>query len=241
MRLRDFESGVEAASTPDAVWQVFSGYFAGTEIDRICYLHLPPPGAPDAREVRMRAEGFAEGLVTRYIEERHYRSNPVIAAARDTLEPVYWEDAVASAGLSEEEREFVASYRAAGIGAGVGIPAFGPNGRDGQCGLGFAPGVRRLRPPVLREYQWVCQLAHLRYCAILIPTLRPAPRLSGRELEVLKWVACGKSNGLIGDILGISAHTVDAHVRRLCLKLGVSDRISAAVRGIGVGLVHATM
>ena len=32
---------------------------------------------------------------------------------------------------------------------------------------------------------------------------------------------------------------MDAHLRRICLKLGVFDRISAAVRGIGVGLIHA--
>ena len=55
---------------------------------------------------------------------------------------------------------------------------------------------------------------------------------------MLGWVARGKSNSMIGDILGISAHTVDAHMRRICLKLGVSDRISATVRGIGVGLIH---
>ncbi len=48
---------------------------------------------------------------------------------------------------------------------------------------------------------------------------------------MLGWVARGKSNALIGDILGISGATVDAHLRRIYLKLGVFDRISAAVRG----------
>jgi LuxR family transcriptional regulator, quorum-sensing system regulator CciR len=239
MRLREVEAGIEAAASGEALWSAFSGYFHGTQVVRISYLHLPPLGATDVQRPQMKAEGFPEELVARYIEERHYRDNPVAAAARDRLEPVYWEDAVAAAGLSERERAFVETYRAARLGEGVGIPVYGPNGRDGQCGLGFAPGVRRLEPEVLREFQWVCQLAHLRYCAILIPTLGPPPRLSGREVEVLGWVARGKSNSLIGDILGISVHTVDAHVRRICLKLGVSDRISAAVRGIGVGLIHA--
>ena len=109
----------------------------------------------------------------------------------------------------------------------------------GQCGLGFRAGVRRLEPAVLNEFQWVCQLAHLRYCALLVPTLGPLPELSGRETEVLAWVARGKSNNLIGEILGISTHTVDAHLRRIYLKLGVFDRISAAVRGLGVGLIHS--
>jgi LuxR family transcriptional regulator/LuxR family quorum-sensing system transcriptional regulator CciR len=239
MRLRDVEAGIEGAESGEALWAVFSGYFRGTEVDRVSYLHLPPLGAPDVRRPRLKAEGFPEELVARYIEERHYRDNPVVAAARERLEPVYWEDAIATAGLSARERAFVDMYRGAALGSGVAIPVYGPNSRDGQCGLGFIPGVRRLVPEVLREFQWVCQLAHLRYCAIVIATLGPPPRLSGREVEVLGWVACGKSNSLIGDILGISAHTVDAHMRRICLKLGVSDRISAAVRGIGVGLIHA--
>jgi LuxR family transcriptional regulator/LuxR family quorum-sensing system transcriptional regulator CciR len=98
--------------------------------------------------------------------------------------------------------------------------------------------VRRLKPAVLKDFQWVCQLAHLRYCAMLVPTLGPLPELSIRETEVLAWVARGKSNSLIGEILGISSHTVDAHLRRIFLKLGVFDRISAAVRGIGIGLIR---
>ena len=92
---------------------------------------------------------------------------------------------------------------------------------------------------MLNEYWQVCQLAHLRFCALVLPTLGPLPKLSQRETEVLGWVARGKSSALIGEILGISGATVDAHLRRIYLKLGVFDRISAAVRGIGIGLIHA--
>ena len=50
-------------------------------------------------------------------------------------------------------------------------------------------------------------------------------------------MARGKSNGVIAEILGISDHTVDTLVRRVFAKLGVGDRISAAIKGIGAGLV----
>jgi DNA-binding CsgD family transcriptional regulator len=78
---------------------------------------------------------------------------------------------------------------------------------------------------------------HLRYCELLMRELGEVPVLSTREAEVLSWVARGKTNGSIGDILGISAHTVDAHLRRIYLKLGVADRISAALKGLGFGLI----
>ena len=75
--------------------------------------------------------------------------------------------------------------------------------------------MRKLRPDALNDYRWACQLGHLRFCALLLPTLGPVPRLSEREAEVLAWVARGKTNASVGDILGISAHTVDAHMRRI--------------------------
>jgi len=56
---------------------------------------------------------------------------------------------------------------------------------------------------------------------------------------VLTWVARGKTNTSIGDILGISGNTVDAHLRRIYLKLGVYDRVSAALRALGFGLITA--
>ena len=141
--------------------------------------------------------------------------------------------------LTPGERDFLEEFRAAGLGHGVSLPLYGPDGRRGQGGLGFREGVRRLKPAELRAYWQICELAHLRFCALVLPKLGALPKLSRREAEVLGWVARGKSNALIGDILGISAATVDAHLRRIYLKLGVFDRISAAVRGIGIGLIHS--
>jgi LuxR family transcriptional regulator/LuxR family quorum-sensing system transcriptional regulator CciR len=141
--------------------------------------------------------------------------------------------------LTESQRDFVTQVRGLDFLRGLGVQVFGPNGRNGYCGLGFRSGVIRLDQAEVHSLQWVCQLAHLRYCALLVPTLGPSPRLSERETEVLGWVARGKSNTSIAEILGISAHTVDAHLRRIYLKLGVFDRISAALRGIGIGLIHA--
>jgi DNA-binding CsgD family transcriptional regulator len=61
--------------------------------------------------------------------------------------------------------------------------------------------------------------------------------LSQRETEILGWVAQGKTNPEIGMILDISRRTVQKHLERIYLKLGVENRTAAAsiaTEGIGV-------
>ena len=52
--------------------------------------------------------------------------------------------------------------------------------------------------------------------------------LTLRESEVLYWVAKGKTNRDIGDILGSSPATVKKHLERVYEKLGVETRTAAA-------------
>lgn len=239
MPTTSYEKQIRASKTTRDVWAAVGAFFRGGDIDRVAYLHLPPLGAADETRPRLFSEGFPEQLVARYFQERLYRDNPGIRVGSVRVEPVYWDDLLAMEVRSERERQFLDEVRAVDIGAGAGIHVYGPNGRGGQFSLGFRPGVRRLDPPVLGEAQWICQIGHLRYCALLTPAAAPSGELSERESEVLAWVARGKSNVTIGDILGISTHTVNAHMRNIYLKLGVFDRVTAAVRGIGSGLIHA--
>ena len=149
------------------------------------------------------------------------------------MEPVYWDEVLERGPANERERAFLEEFRKADLGDGVGIPVPRARRAKGVRASG-SQGVRRLDPEALKEFQWVCELAHLRYCALLVPQLGPLPELSPRETEVLAWVARGKSNPLIAEISG-SRHTVDAHLRRIYLKLGVFDRISAPPSASGSG------
>ena len=53
-------------------------------------------------------------------------------------------------------------------------------------------------------------------------------RLTQRETEVLIWVARGKTNKDIADILGLSPRTVNKHLEHVYVKLGVETRTAAA-------------
>jgi len=60
--------------------------------------------------------------------------------------------------------------------------------------------------------------------------------LTHREAEVLHWVACGKINRDVAEILGMSARTVDKHLQHVFEKLNVETRTAAA----SMALNHAS-
>ncbi|WP_219324348.1 DNA-binding response regulator [Methylovirgula sp. HY1] len=62
--------------------------------------------------------------------------------------------------------------------------------------------------------------------------LRATFGVTGREAEVLVWIAAGKSNRDIGDILGISPRTVNKHLEQIFEKLGVENRATAAAMAV---------
>jgi DNA-binding NarL/FixJ family response regulator len=52
--------------------------------------------------------------------------------------------------------------------------------------------------------------------------------LTAREAQVLLWVARGKSNRDVGEILDLSPRTVNKHLEQIYMKMGVENRTAAA-------------
>lgn len=67
--------------------------------------------------------------------------------------------------------------------------------------------------------------------------LPSAPHLSPRERAILRLIVDGYSNGEIAGRLNCATATVHTHVLNLFRKLGVHDRVSAAVSALRCGLV----
>lgn len=57
----------------------------------------------------------------------------------------------------------------------------------------------------------------------------PLQLLTPREIDILKWLAKGKSNKVIGTKLSITEATVKVHVKNLLRKLKLKTRVEAAV------------
>jgi DNA-binding NarL/FixJ family response regulator len=61
--------------------------------------------------------------------------------------------------------------------------------------------------------------------------------LTSREIEILRLIAAGKSNKLVGIAVGISETTVKFHVGNILAKLQASSRIEAVYTATRRGIL----
>jgi two-component system, NarL family, response regulator LiaR len=71
-----------------------------------------------------------------------------------------------------------------------------------------------------------------------VPTHQSEFTLSDREMEVLKLLVEGHSNGAIAEALFLSESTIKAHLRGIMTKFEVNDRVQVAVVALRSGLVQ---
>ncbi|MEX0645496.1 MAG: LuxR C-terminal-related transcriptional regulator [Parvularculaceae bacterium] len=154
--------------------------------------------------------------------------DPRLAAVINKLEPYHWFEVEQHPDLSERLRYIYRRLREDGFEDGIGVPVVT---RPGDLSL-FALSTRNrkfdLSKSEMRVLQFACQAMHARYDEL--SRTEPEPNLSDREREVMGLVARGASNSEIAKRLQVSSHTVDTHIRRSFLKLGVNSRIEAAIK-----------
>jgi DNA-binding CsgD family transcriptional regulator len=101
--------------------------------------------------------------------------------------------------------------------------------RDGTAQADLLPGQGRL----LARHLGQGSLGESMLLLSTTPVDQAAQRLrevalTPRETEVLSWLAKGKTNRDIADILGMSHRTVNKHLEHVFEKLGVETRSAAA-------------
>lgn len=174
-----------------------------------------------------------------YIKRNFHLIDPTIHAAKRSISPVDWSRLSHSAVQSpvfRDARDFCIS------GHGLTIPVRGPYGDVGMLSV-----TKRCSR---REWEMLVSshLAHLQSAAVhlhdhvmtsdaLSNALR-FPHLSKREREIMQWIASGKTQNDVADILAISSRTVEVHLRSARTKLFALTTAQAVGRAIALGLIY---
>ncbi|SOH94570.1 LuxR family transcriptional regulator/LuxR family transcriptional regulator, quorum-sensing system regulator CciR [Monaibacterium marinum] len=220
----------------DDIWDRFANHFSDMGFDKFTYQTMPFAWETSDDPLLIRTRGFPEDWVETYYADRMWQFDPITTTAMNQSQPFFWSELPQMRDLSDADRRFLDRRNSHVLGDGLAVQVFGPNGFNGYFGLGLEQNATNDHRLDLRAIQWACQMTHHRCSEMQVTESAP---LSRREQEVLSWVARGKSNSSIADILAISNNTVDAYMRRIYQKLGVNDRVSAAIRGLGSGLIKS--
>lgn len=196
--------------------------------------------APLTRDVRAGRVVTAFNLP--WVWEKQYRAglytvDPLPLIAMERLEAFFWPDILKEVELDRRQARYIAIAAQYGLGRGVGVACFGPDSRSGFLGAVLPPEVPDPDNLTLMRIHSLGQISFHAYCRLIRKETGAMPTLSNRELEVLHWIGRGKSNSVIAEILGISASSVDVYVRRIFSKLDVTDRTTASLKALSMGLI----
>jgi DNA-binding NarL/FixJ family response regulator len=173
---------------------------------------------------RIDCVSTADELLTRY--------------ARQSADVVFVGTQRAVASGAEATRRLMAAHPQANV------MVFGAPDDAGSIAAAIAGGARGYLRWDASRPELVAALAHSAAGAEIgaMPVQRGAQpgagvNLTEREMQVLRGMSQGKSNGQIGRELYLSEDTVKTHARRLFRKLSAADRAQAVAQGFRCGLV----
>lgn len=192
------------------------------------------------RAIAMLQHGYEPDVVRLYAQMGNGLHDPTLRVAFATGRPWQFSEVLSRFTLTKSElrhKERINAFPSARD--GIGFPLFGPNGRDAYAVLGRPADNEILANVDRTALHMAAQAAHLKAIRLRTPLGDDGSLLSEREVEILRWVAHGKSNAAIAAILEISPGTVDTYLRRIFEKLNVTDRTAAAVKGVSMGLIRA--
>ncbi|SHE87103.1 DNA-binding transcriptional regulator, CsgD family [Pseudosulfitobacter pseudonitzschiae] len=221
----------------------FPGNNLRSFLDSVCETHeLDFAAYAGMDPIAQTVHGFVnypDEWQTRYVKEGFQYRDPALLLASRSIAPVDWQ-------RLRGERTFRDIFRAArdhGISEqGLTVPVRGPYGDVGLFSVTRNCSDREwdlLKAKILGELQTAA--VHLHDNVIHSHALTRKlhhPSLSAREVEILQWIAAGKSQQDVADILSISNRTVEVHLRSGRSKLGALTTPQAVGRAIGLGLIH---
>lgn len=122
----------------------------------------------------------------------------------------------------------------------ISFPVFGEDGDIGV--LIFTTSIDPSRQATTNaQLSYAQEFAHSIHIAAINSALKDnqavTQKLTGRELECLRWAAQGKTNWEIGQILEVTKRTVVFHLQNSAKKLQTSNRYHTVARAISLGLV----
>jgi DNA-binding CsgD family transcriptional regulator len=201
----------------------------------LCMLNSMGP-VPDSSRTLVVAGSFPAEWVTLYAERQFQLVDPIVAENFRNFGLQSWAETYRKSPPPKIFRFLAEDF---GLKTGYTYGQRDPIGSGGSLFSFAGPNIQEHpRNALIQElllphlHRVLCQLEPPR------PPAGAAVTLSGRELEVLKWICAGKSSWETGMILQISERTVNFHVKNIVRKLDAVNRPQAVAMALKLGLLE---
>jgi LuxR family quorum sensing-dependent transcriptional regulator len=165
-----------------------------------------------------------------YDDGRYAEIDPIARRLRHSVVP--FEHDEVPYGSNSRAAELRQRRRDFGFASGLSVPIFGPTGSTGYVSYAIFKGLKPDLPANKRTFHLMTLYAADRICSLRSAGSAHKPIVTNRQREVLTWVAAGKSAWEIGEILNISARTVEEHAQQVLQRLGAVNRTQAVAIAI---------
>lgn len=213
-----------AAAFQTALEQLGFGYFA-------CCSHVDPLNPPPSA---VMLHNYPAVWVRTFSESKLYEIDPVLLQAERTPFAFFWNDCAFRAQLTGAQTEILAAAGSLGIQRGYTIPihlSWVPGSLRASCSL--VPNAKSIDAS---SYA-VAQLLATHFYAAATRAYHPWNTvtpivLSPRERQCLELAAQGKSDWVIGRVLGLNKGTAHKYMENVKRRLGVATRVQAIVKAL---------
>lgn len=184
-----------------------------------------------------RLHNYPEEWETRFDAGRLGTSDPIHRASQMTATGFNWRQVEHMIAMNRADEEVLREARSHGIGDGLTVPAHVPGEARGSISFAWRTG-EEVPDDMLPYAQLVGSFAFEAARRLRRPIrLVARPKLSPRQRECIVWVARGKTDGEIAEILGISRETVIDYLRIARDQYEVSCRASLTARALTDGAI----
>lgn len=222
----DFCQRVMALADPDEIRSAIEHELADFGIEYITCGDLPIPGRPPNAGLLMNTR--PEAYTRRYLAKNYTPIDPALTEMQHTLRPFTWNDIRTFRKPEKRKLLIVDEARDFKMTDGMTIPIVTASGEvSAFCPSGEKPQFdARSRSAI--ELISIAGFQALRRAEFELKQAQAAkPLLTLREREIMHWVAAGKTDEEIGEILNLSSNTTAWHLKNAMRKLNTTRRAQA--------------
>lgn len=239
MRIDDFIHYSNKATSVEELFALYEKAMAPMGFDRLLFCLMTEHDFINRPAGHGIIGSYPEDWMKYYYEQDYEKIDPVRRDLYSSQGIFAWEDLLKIPNLTKRQITLLKEGEEAGLRNGIGIPLRGPRGALAGMGAASSSGKLDMDKDTLSFAHLLSQQFYTAFIELeKQESVLPVLSLSEREQEILQWCARGKTKWEISEIIKLSEHTVDFHVRGVLKKLQANNITLATLKAVRFGLIQ---